>query len=143
MGDALLRDSFVLFHYSFVPVNFTFCSPHIALDNWPSYHLQLIMAETTAIIAAFAIGGLGQSILLRRDKPVQRQRPRGRTNNRLVQLRRPASTPVSPWVGPASASAVAETKEMQRLWATLAAASKRCGETRAEQDKAGKAKAAR
>jgi hypothetical protein len=109
-----------------VPIDFTRYSSCIALDNSSSYHLQLIMVETTAVIAAFAIGWLCRSILLRLGKPVQRQRPRGPADNRPVQLRRPASTPINPWVGPARAAATNETGEVQRLRAKLAAASEVC-----------------
>jgi hypothetical protein len=82
--------------------------------------------ELTAIIAAFAIGWLCHAILQRFVKPAQRQQRRRPTNGRPVQLKRPNVPTVSPWVGPAKAAAAAETREVQRLRAKLAAASEVC-----------------
>jgi hypothetical protein len=97
------------------------------LDNWSHITMQLIMInEPILIIVAFAIGWLCHAILLRFGKPVRRQRHRRPANSRPVQLRRPTSPTVSPWVGPARAAATTETREVQLLRAKLAAASEVC-----------------
>ena len=82
--------------------------------------------EPTLIVAAFAIGWFSHAILLRFGKPVQGHRRRPPVNGRPVQLRRPPLPTVSPWVGPARAAVTTETREVQRLRAKLAAASKLC-----------------
>ena len=89
--------------------------------------MKLIMIkEPTSIIAAFAIDWLCHPILPRFGEPVRRQRRRRPANTRPVQLRRPASPTVSPWVGPARAAATTKTREAQLLRAKLAAASEVC-----------------
>jgi hypothetical protein len=82
--------------------------------------------EAVLIIVAFAIGWWCHAILLRFGKPLQDERPRRSGNSRTVQLKRPTSHTVSPWVGPARAAATTETRELQRLRAKLAAASEVC-----------------
>ena len=85
-----------------------------------------MISEPAAVIAAFAIGWSSHAILLWFGKPVRRERRRRPANSRPVQ-RRPTLPTVSPWVGPARASATAESREVQRLRAKLAKASEVCG----------------
>ena len=80
--------------------------------------MRLIMInDPILIIVAFAIGWLCHSIFLRFVKPV---------HSRIVHVGRPTLPTVSQWVGPARAAATAETREVKRLRAKLAAASEVC-----------------
>ena len=84
------------------------------------------MIKLSMIIIAFAIGWLCNAIWLRFRRPAQRHRPSRPAKSRMVHLGRPTFPIISPWVGPAKASAATETREVQRLRAKLAAASEVC-----------------